>query len=560
MMPKMDGRKCWLIWRATAWLSLAATLVAAGLQAQPPDTVLINGKVLTGDAAFTIVQALAVTDGRVAAVGTSAEMRKLAGGKTRVIDLGGRTVIPGLIDSHLHGIRAATSFSTEVNWIGAKSIGEAMGRLTAAAKAKRPGEWLIVAGGWDERQFAERRRPRQAELEAAAQGHPAYVQLGYGWVLLNAAGLDALKIKSAADLPAGAQFANGEVSGGQNAIVALFDKLPTPTYEQKVAGTLAFFRELNRLGLTGFVDPGGNNLFPADYAALQQVWRDKQMTVRIAFALNGQTPGKEFDELKQLTVMSPMGFGDEMLHFNGLGERITWEMNNNTQPTEEQKKRYFDILLFAAQRGLAITMHCDADATANMLMDIFERVNREAPIGKLRWSFAHLGDGTRATFERMKAMGVGWTVQDALYFGGDQLLARSGPEAARHSPPVMAALEVGVRVGAGTDAHRVASYNPFTALQWLLDGKTVSGAATRGPEETPNREQALRLYTQGSAWFSFDEARRGSIEAGKFADLAVLDRDYLTVPVAEIGNLESLLTMVAGRVVYGAGPLKRWEQ
>ena len=534
--------------------------LAAGLAfAQAPDTVLINGKVLTGDARFSIQQAIAVREGKIAAVGSSADIRKLAGAATRVIDLGGRTVIPGLIDSHLHGIRAATSFSTEVNWIGAKSITEAMARIAAAAKAKKPGEWLIVAGGWDERQFAEKRRPKQAELEAAAGGHPAYVQLGYGWVLFNQAGLDALKIRGVADLPPNAQFENGEVSGPQNTIVALFDKLPTPTYVQKVEGTKLFFRELNRLGMTGFVDPGGNNLFPADYQAVFELWRKKQMTVRIAFALNGQTPGKEFDELKTLTQMTPMGFGDDMLRFNGIGERITWEMNNNVRPTDDQKQRYYDILRWAAEKGMAITMHCDGDATANMLLDIFERVNREVPIGGLRWSFAHLNDGKAETFRRMKALGVGWTMQDAMFLSGDRLFAQS-PAAARRSPPIVTAREIGINIGAGTDAHRVASYNPFTALQWLLDGKTVSGTVTRGPEETPDRAGALRLYTQGSAWFSFDEGKRGSLEPGKFADLAVLDKDFLTIPVDQVGNLESVLTMVAGQTVYAAGPFAKYEK
>jgi predicted amidohydrolase YtcJ len=157
----------------------------------------------------------------------------------------------------------------------------------------------------------------------------------------------------------------------------------------------------------------------------------------------------------------------------------------------------------------------------------------------------------------MKALGMGWTVQDAMYFGGEQFVRQNGPEAARRAPPVNAAKRIGVPVGAGTDAHRVASYNPFTALQWFLDGKTVGGAAIRGPEETPTRADALRFYTLGSAWFSFDEKNRGSLEAGKLADFAVLSKDYMTVPVDEIGSIESLLTMAGGKIVYAAPPYSR---
>jgi predicted amidohydrolase YtcJ len=205
-------------------------------------------------------------------------------------------------------------------------------------------------------------------------------------------------------------------------------------------------------------------------------------------------------------------------------------------------------------------MHWNRDASVDELLSLFEKLNKEIPITGLRWSIAHLNDASEKNLQRMKALGMGWTVQDAMYFGGDQFLQQSGAEAARRVPPVNTAKRLSVIVGAGTDAHRVASYNPFTALQWFLDGKTVSGAAIRGPEETPSRADALRLYTMGSAWFSFDERKRGSLEVGKFADLAVLSQDYMTVPVAAIGAMESLLTMVGGKIVYAAGPYKQFEE
>jgi predicted amidohydrolase YtcJ len=176
------------------------------------------------------------------------------------------------------------------------------------------------------------------------------------------------------------------------------------------------------------------------------------------------------------------------------------------------------------------------------------------PIAPLRWSIAHLNDASEQTLRRMKTLGVGWTVQDAMYFGGEAFRDSVGPESARRTPPVVTARKIGVAIGAGTDAHRVASYNPFTALQWFLDGKTVGGVALRGPEETPDRAEALRLYTIGSAWFSHDDDVRGSLEVGKYADLAVLSQDFTTVPVDRISLTESVLTMVAGRVVYAAVP------
>jgi hypothetical protein len=545
--------------------ALLATSLAAAVIAQPPDLVLLDGKIVTVDAESSLREALAIRDGKILRVGSTAEIRRLSGSQTRVVELGGRTVIPGLIDSHLHAVRAALSFSTEVNWIGARSLREALQRISDAAARRPPGSWLIVAGGWNELQFAERRRPTQAELEAAAPSNPVYVQLGYGWVVMTDDGFAKLGIRSEADLPAGGTLVRdgerltGAISGGQGAIIALFDRLPKPTFAEQVQGTREFFRELNRLGMTGVVDPGGNNLFPPDYQALFEVWRRGELTVRVAYSLNGQTAGGELAELQSLTALLPMGFGDDRLHFNGLGERITYAMNNNPEPTAEHKERYYEIVRWAAQRGMTITMHWGPDGTVSHLLDIFERVNAEVPIKPLRWSIAHLNDASETTLERMAKLGVGWTVQDAMYFGGEDLVRRQGADAARRIPPVVTGDRLGVVIGGGTDAHRVASYNPFTSLKWFLDGKTVAGRPIRASEETPDRLTALRFYTLGSAWFSFDDDVRGSLEVGKLADVAVLSDDYLTVPLDEVGDIESELTLLGGEVVYAAGELAALE-
>jgi predicted amidohydrolase YtcJ len=547
-------------------IALVVLLFAASAQAQTADTILVNGKIVTVDAQSSTREAMAIRDGRIVAVGTSSDIRKLAGPQSRVIDLQGRTVIPGLIDSHMHAIRAAQTFATEVNWIGATSLAEALGRVRDASKTMKPGAWLIVAGGWNVQQFAENRRPTQAELVAAAPNNPVYIQLGYGWAMLTPMALKTLSISSDADIPAGGKLerdSNGQptgaISGGQGAIIALFDKLPKPTFLQQVDGTKRFFRELNRLGLTGVYDPGGNNLLPDDYQAVFKVWREGAMTVRVSYTLCGNTPGGEFDEIKSLVSLLPQGFGDDMLRFGGLGERITAAMNNNNRSTDAEKAKYYEIVKWAADRGLTLTMHWNNDASVGQLLDIFERVNRETPIAPLRWSIAHLNDASEASLRRMKALGVGWTVQDAMYFGGDGFVQQAGADAAKRVPPVETGKTIGVPIGGGTDAHRVASYNPFTSLQWFLDGKTVSGHAIRGPAETPDRIEALRFYTIGSAWFSFDETKRGSLEPGKYADLAVLSKDYMTAPVGDIHTIESVLTMVGGRIVYAAGPYAKYE-
>jgi len=518
--------------------------------AQNSDSIFVNGKILTVDTQFSTREALAIRDGKITVVGSNSEVRKQAGPRTRVIDLQGRTVIPGLIDSHIHAIRAGQTFTTEVNWVSATSLAEALNRIHEASLAKKPGSWLTVAGGWHPEQFKEKRRPTQADLVTAAPDNPVYVQLNYEWEVMTPAGFAAMGINSEADLPHPGRFerdASGkptgaiENGGGFDVAIALFDKLPHPTFDEQVEGTKKFFRELNRLGLTGVGDPGGNNLNPENYQVVFKVWRQHQLTIRIAYSLCGPTPGKEFEELKSLTQMLPQGFGDEMLKFNGLGERITWGMNNNDHPTAEDKEKYYQIVRWAAQNGMPVTMHWPNDKTADTLLSIYERVNSEFPVNDLRWSVAHLTNASPENLRRMKAMGVGWTMQR--------------PSAAS----VENAKELGVNMGEGTDAHRVASYNPFTEFQWLLLDSKNAGGVKRGPEQTPTREDALRAYTIGSAWFSFDENKRGSLEPGKLADLAVLSKDYMTAPLDQISSIESLLTMVGGKIVYAAGPYAQLE-
>src|SRR5262245_4622556 len=547
-------------------LALAAGSLSAA-HAQDADTVLLNGKIITLDDAAPLAEALAVRDGKIIVVGRSADIRALAGSGTRVVDLAGRTVIPGLIDSHMHAIRAALFYATEVNWIGTSSIPEAMARIKAAAQRAKPGQWIIVAGGWTTEQFKEKRRPTQAELLAVAPDNPVYIQLFYSAALLTPAGFKALNIANDADVPPNGKLERdaqgnltGWIAGDNPTISGLFDKLPLPTLEQSVEGTRQFFRELNRLGLTGVSDPGGFNLTAESYRPLFSVWRDNALTVRVIYSLFAQRRGKELEDIQAMTQMLPMGFGDDWLRFNGIGENVTWGLYNNDAPTDAQKQQYYEIAKWAASRGMTLTQHWNNDKSVHHLLDVIERVNKEVPIAKLRWSVVHLNDATQESLARMKALGLGWLMQNAMYFQGEAFLRERGNEAMRLTPPIRTAMNLGLMIGGGTDAHRVMSYNPFVSLQWMLDGKTVGGTPTRDVDETPGREEALRLYTAGSAWFTHDEGKRGTLGVGKLADLAVLEKDYLTMPVAEIGALASLLTMVGGRIVYADGPYAALEE
>ena len=540
-----------------------ALLALALLTAAPvcaADRLFVNGSFITLESSLPRASAMLVREGRIAAIGESVALRAAASAQTVVIDLQGRTVIPGLVDSHIHAIRAGLSYATEVHWTGAATIPEALQRLRNAAGALPSGGWLIVAGGWTELQFAERRRPTQEEVEAAAPEHRVYIQHLYSGALLSRSAVEALDLANRGALLAQlkTERASGELtgwfSGETEAITALFDLLPRPSLAQQVEGTKAFFRTLNSLGMTGVMDPGGYNLPLEAYDAVQRLAREDQLTLRVSYNLSAPAPGGELADFERLTKDLPMGAGEGLLRFNGLGENVTWGMYNNDKPSPDDQAALEKVLQMAAYRRLSVTFHWMNDRSVGKLLEVLERVNATTPIADLRWSIAHLHDATLPTLERMKTLGVGWLFQNALYFRGGAFLRQRGQEAARVSPPIVSAINIGLKVAAGTDAHRVMSFHPFVALQWMLDGRSVDGQRTRDASEIPSREQALAAYSLGSAWFAHAERERGSLAVGKLADFAVLSEDYLSVPVERIGALRSLLTMVGGRVVYAAAP------
>jgi len=546
--------------RLAYWLAAAVLLSSSAALAQSADTVLFNGKIVTVDKDFSVQQAVAIGNGRIVATGTSAAMKKLAGDKAKLVDLGGRTVIPGLTDGHIHGIRAALTFGTEVNWIGVPSLKEALEKIRAAAKTQKPGSWIVVAGGWTEEQFAEKRRPTPADIAAVAPDNPVYIQHLYDSLLLSPKAMEALNIRDDADVAPGGKLARdgdkptGVIDANGNALGKIFDKLPKPTMEQQVDGSKKFFSEMNSLGITGIIDGGGVSVYPATYQAVFKLWHDKELTVRVAYHLCSPKPGSELADLQNLTQLLPPGFGDPMLHFNGPGEILVWADWTDGDIKPDGKAKLEELLRWAASKRYTIQLHWNPDRTVHDLLDVVEDVDKDFPVRDLRWAVLHLYNASEDSLKRMKSLGLVWGVQDGLYFGGERLQREVGVEQAKLMPRIATAMKLGLTVGGGTDAHRVSSYNPFVALQWYLDGTTIGGTQTRGLGEAPSRRQALEMYTRNSAFMANDDDKRGSLEVGKFADLAVLSADYLTAPVREIGKIRSVLTMVGGKVVYAAAP------
>jgi predicted amidohydrolase YtcJ len=540
---------------------LCVTLPINTASAQTADTVLFNGKIITVDKDFSVQQALAIGHGQVLASGTTAAMKKLAGDNTRMVDLGGRTVIPGLTDGHIHGIRAALTFGTEVNWIGVPSLKEALEKIRQAGKTQKPGSWIVVAGGWTEEQFAEKRRPTPREVAEAAPDNPVYIQHLYDWLLLTPKAMETLNVHEDSDVTPGGKLERdgdnrptGIVTGNGNTLGKIFDKLPKPTLAEQVEGSKSFFREMNSFGITGIVDGGGVSMYPANYQAVFKLWQDKALTLRVAYHLCAPKPGSELADLQNLTQLLPQGFGDSMLHFNGPGEILIWADWTDGDITPDGKAKLAELLRWAASKSYTIQLHWNPDRTVHDLFDVVEDISKDYPVRDLRWTVLHLYNASEDNLKRMKSLGLIWGVQDGPYFGGERLQREVGVEKARGLPPIATALKLGLTVAGGTDAHRVSSYNPFVSLQWYLDGTTIGGIKTRDDAEAPSRRQALEMYTRNSALMANDDDKRGTLEPGKFADLAVLSADYLTAPVKQVGKIRSLLTMVGGKVVYAAEP------
>ena len=548
------------------WMSLAAAVaVPACAQAQAADTVLVNGKIITLDGAATVAQGLAIRDGMVLAVGSNDEMKRHAEPGAKIIDLGGRTAVPGLMDSHIHALRAGLTYAVELSWIGVPSLARGLDLVREAARSLPPGTWIKIGGGWTELQFPERRGPTVAELVAAAPDRPVYVQRLYNTAWITPAGMKLMKLNPETEIPGGKaeRDANGNLTGvftGVNRTFNFFTaKIPGPSFAEQLAGTRKYFRELNRLGMTAINDIPGGGMLPEHYRAVQLLWQKGEMTLRVAFHAQSNSV-HTLDDYKEFTAFTPMNFGDDMLRFRGIAESLTQGMYDGStvglpfNPSEADRQEFCAVARWAAELRMNVHQHAASDRAAAMILDCFEAINKDIPIADLRWQIAHIENASEETLRRMKALNMGWAVQDRLVYSGQIVSKVLGPDASRRAPPIKTALKMGLHVAAGTDSDQVAPYNPFVSIRWLLDGKVIDGTPMRGPEESPSREEALRMYSLNSAWFTFDETKRGSLEPGKYADLAVLSDDYLTVAIEKVGELHSVLTLVGGKAVYGEGP------
>ncbi|GAB3374313.1 amidohydrolase [Massilia agri] len=531
--------------------------------------ILINGRFTTLDREHPNASAVAIQDGKFLAVGDLEHVMRHRREDSQVIDLNGRTAIPGLNDSHLHLIRGGLNYNLELRWEGVPSLSDALRMLKEQALRTPNPQWVRVVGGWNEFQFAEKRMPTLEEINAAAPDTPVFILHLYDRALLNRAALRAVGYTKDTPNPPGGEIqrdAAGNPTGmliaRPNAMIlyATLAKGPKLPYDLQVNSTRQFMRELNRLGITSAIDAGGGfQNYPEDYSVIEELDRNNQLTIRIAYNLFTQNKGAELEDFQRWTGMVTPGQGRDYYRHNGAGEMLVFsaaDFEDFLEPRPELAAGMEDelekVVRHLVEARWPFRLHATYEESITRMLDVFEKVNRDIPFNGLHWMFDHCETISERSIERVKALGGGIAIQHRMAFQGEYFVDRYGADAARATPPIKRMLETGVPVGAGTDATRVASYNPWTALYWLVTGRTVGGLPLYGDHGYLPRETALELWTSGSAWFSNEQGRKGRIQEGMLADLVVLSEDFFTVEEEDIKAIESVLTVVGGQLVYGA--------
>jgi predicted amidohydrolase YtcJ len=543
--------------------ALAVVLAVTTLRAQTPapDLILSNGKIITVDERFTIAQAVAVHGDRITAVGSNQEIVRLAGANTTKIDLKGRAVIPGLIDNHMHLLRAATTWLRETRFDGVESRKQAIEMLRARAKVVGPGEWVYNIGGWTHQQFVDDPKPfTREELDNIAPDNPVALQESYYQIFLNSRALKILKIEADAPDPQGFQPGwilrdaagkpTGIVRGDIAATRAVTSKLPRVMPDQLEASSLALVKDMNRAGLTSFGVPGCDR----DVLDIFQRWKAQgKLNVRV-FCIDGAAAGtpEQVDRSLQQIASTKLFQGDSYIDSIFFGESVYGPLHDpmfalKSSPKPEQLEQWRRMAMGIAAAGLPLHVHAELHDTIDAFLDQIDAVNKEHPVKNLRWVLAHVNQIDEPQIERMKKLGMYVAVHPWAVINGAVMHEGFG-DGAYDMPPLRTLQNSGIVWGLGTDGTAANQTLPFVTLYFAVTGKMVGGVKVN--RQTIGREDALIAHTRKNAYLVFQEDNLGSIQPGKLADLLVLDRDYLTIPADQIRDIKPVMTMVGGRIVY----------
>lgn len=534
-----------------------------------PEIIFHNGQFKGFGTFDKKISAVAIKNNRFLKFGSDKEILNLKNGKTNVIDLKQKVVIPGLNDSHIHLIRGGLNFNMELRWDGITNLSDALSLLKHQAERTPPPQWVRVVGGWSEFQFKEKRMPTLDEINAVSKNTPVFIMHLYDRALLNKAALCAIGYdKNTKEMPGTAiqRDKNGNPTGmliatpNASILYSALAQGPKLSKNDQINSTLHFMRELNRLGITSIVDAGGGfQNYPEDYAIINELDQQNKLTVRIAYNLFTQRPGHELEDFDTWTKTAKYQQGNEYYRLNGAGEMLVFsaaDFEDFLQPRPDlppaMESQLEPVVRLLAKNAWPFRLHATYDESISRALNVYEKINKDIPINKLNWFFDHAETISDKSIERVKKLGGGIAIQNRMAFQGEYFIDRYGKNQTLRTPPIQKILESEIPVGLGTDATRVSSYNPWLCLYWLTTGKTVGGTSLYDESNIISREKALELYTKGSAWFSNEQDKKGSFIENQLADFAVLSKDFFSIANEEIKNLYSVMTVVGGVIVHAS--------
>lgn len=538
------------------------------------DLVIYNGKIATMAKPGEYKQAIAVQNGLVVATGSTQTILKNYKSKsTKLVNANGKTVIPGLNDSHMHAIREGLNFNMELRWDGVKTLKGAMEMLKEQASRTPPGAWVKVVGGWNEFQFAEKRQPTIDEINAAVPDKPVFITYLYGKAFVNKKGIEVLGYDKNTDYPGSVVEldAAGKPTGllyAKETPMAIYRTLALTgklTPEERINSSEHFYREINSFGITSVVDAaGGSQNYDADYQASLALAKAGKLTVRTAYYLFAQQKGRELADYEKWIGLTHPRKNDHILMANGYamegaGENLIAsgaDFENFLEPrielAPEMESDLEPVIRLLVKNRWPFRLHATYGESIDRMLNVFEKVNKDTPFNGLRWFFDHAETITDEELVRVKALGGGVAVQFRMYYQGE-LYTRMYGQPKTQLPPIKKMLAMGIPVGMGTDAPRISTYNPWMALHWLLTGKTIGGMQFWPKDQVLDKFTALQLYTSGSAWCSGEQDVKGKLVKGMYADMVILSADYFTAEPEKVKRISSLMTIVNGQIVYAAG-------
>ena len=542
------------------------------------DLIVFNAKIFTGNVGQPQASAIAVTKGRIYSVGSDKDILSLKNSDTKVIDAGSRRLIPGIIDAHTHVLNDS-GFNYNIRWDGVPTLERALAMLSEQASRTPDGQWVKVIGGWSPYQFKENRLPTMEELERAVPDRPLIVQYAYNQAFLNKQAMEKLGVGTDRfpTLPDTEFERDGEgrytgvVFGNTWTFVALETMVPQLSFDEEVSSLTSSINGLNRFGVTSIIDAGSRWGYPKAQAMVEVLSREKRLNVRMPFIVLqlGDKPGVSMTDLQleAITREAPISPGQNLdlslahgHEYRGAGEVLEAEVHDHENferpamiiPPEQMHRLVDREIRKLVQRRMPFREHISYNENITPFLDALEGLNREIPFNGLRWSLEHAETISPENIERVKKLGGGIALDHKMALHGDAFIKSHGRDQALRTPRLRQLVDSGIPLAMSTDAFRAATFNPWVGLSWMVTGRSVSGSEVLAAENRLTRGEALKLFTSGGAWFMNTESEMGLIAPGNLADFAILDRDYFSVPDDQIKSVSSVLTIMDGRVVFGA--------